>query len=283
MVVRQYRSKGVVMRLCGGLIFVLLFAIATACGDDDHAGSGTGGVGGLPVGGSGGAGGIAGGGSGGDLGPGGTGGGAGGEVIEGPLGFVELSWDFPDAYGEMTYHVGKTEFPSVDQIPDVCSGNSANVVAIPAGDRVIVARSKNGFVWRVDVDIVEAGCISVDLTADGSESRFDASGIGPGAERNLPAVFSVNGVESGVVSLPFIAAEFLDRSSTYPDSPKRVIMEFVSESRLFVLPLNADDPYPMKYSFVGADALSPLSGEIRFPELPPEETNVMVFDTPPSG
>lgn len=267
----------------GVLLFaVVVLAMTAACGDDGRAALGTGGVGGLPVGGSGGAGGIAGGGSGGELNPGGTGGGAGGEVIEGPLGFVELSWDFPDAYGEMTYHVGKTEFPSVDQIPDVCSGDSANVVAIPAGAREIVARSKNGFVWRVDVDIVEADCVSVDLTADGSESRFDASGIGPGAVRNLPAVFSVNGVESGVVRLPFVAAEFFDRSSTYPDSPKRVIMEFVSEGRLFVLPLNADDPYPMKYSFVGADPLSPLSGEIRFPELPPEETNVMVFDTPPS-
>ena len=267
------------MRRVSSLIVILLFAIVAACADNKSSGLEAGGVGGQSEGGSGGVGGLAGGGTGGDLDPGGTGGDAGGEEIEGPLGYVELSWDFPDAYGEMTYHVGKTEFLPVDQLPEACSGSTMNVVAIPAGNRVLAVRSRKGFVWRFPVEVKEATCLSVDVTADESESSIEAIGIGPGDENDLPVVFFVNGAEMGQVSRPFRMADLEARNSEIPGYPNRAIMEFERDGRLFVLPLNSDDDYPITCSFLGSDELGPMSGRIVYVQQP--EGGVSVFDSEP--
>ena len=234
---------------------VLSFLALASCSPDslsgldgDDGGRGGGGAGGgAGVGGEGGSGGEAGGG-------GGTGGGAGEEEWEpGPKGYVAVYFDFPDVYGRFDFRVGKKRVSIETQALEGCGDDADYVLVVPVGDWDIVAKSEYGFRWTSSVEVSDVSCATLELFADGSDSFFSGRAVQIGPDvigTRLPEEYWVNGEYRSEITQSFVD-EWLEGEGVV-ERPKGTLVELYREQKIFLLPINEDDDFPIEVESRGA-------------------------------
>lgn len=213
----------------------------------DGGGGGGGSGGGAGIGGEGGSGGEAGGG-------GGTGGGAGEEEWEpGPKGYVAVYFDFPDVYGRFDFRVGKRRVSIETQAVESCGGDAAYVLAVPVGNWDIVAKSEYGFRWIFNVEVSEVSCTNIELFADESDSFFAGMAVQIGPDvigTRLPEEYWVNGEYRSEITQSFVD-EWIEGDDVV-ERPKGTLVELYREKKIFLLPVNEDDDFPIEVESRGA-------------------------------
>lgn len=263
------------------LVVALLQALIGCSGGptEPRASTGHGAAGDGGTGGTGGASGSAGDEAGGGGGDGGGAGGAGGwrsdGDMEGPKGHLAVSFDFPEAYGEFEFSIGRNRLLVAQGSVEECGENANYVLTVPVGTWDVVAKSVKGYKWVVSVTVGDGLCESVALLADDSPSCLDVTGFSLSramAARTLPFQYRVTRatgtfVEEVTESLtphpqgappPNEFEEFLVTDFAY--RPKGVLVELALEGKLFILPLNEDDIFPIDVKGIPSDGLGSMNG-----------------------
>jgi|GEM_PF-4254966 len=188
-------------------------------------------------------------------GDGGTGGEGGDESWEpGPTGHLAVSFDFPEAYGEFGFKIGRRSISIETEPVEGCGEGADYVLAVPVGKWDIVAKSVYGFRWTISAEIEEDSCAVLDLLADDSDSHFEAEGhnVAPGViGPRFPMRYEVNGEYRSEVTRNFVWEDWSEREGA-PERPKGRLVELYLERRIFLLPINEDDVFPIKVECRGA-------------------------------